>query len=245
VGLIACSSWLTRAGETNSAILPVPKLEEDSYDWEARHAEVLRLKDRLNPEIVLIGDSITHFWGGEPKANQVRGPQSWQSVLGRYRTLNLGFGWDRTQNVLWRLDHGELDGLHPRVVVLHIGTNNTSDTRNARQNTPAEIAEGIRAILRRVHAKVPAAHILLMAVFPREEQSDVPRRVQIATLNQLLAGLAAAEGVSFLDIGPKLLQPDGTLSRRIMSDFCHPTERGYQIWADALAPLLLPRPVRP
>jgi lysophospholipase L1-like esterase len=222
----------------NSALIPVPKLENDSYDWYARHAEVLRIKDSLNPEVVLIGDSITHFWGGEPKANHVNGPIAWESAFGKYRTLNLGFGWDRIQNVLWRLDHGELGGLHPRVIVLHIGTNNTSQTANARQNTPAEIADGIGAILRRIRAKAPHARIILMAVFPREQQPDHPRRAQITEINRLLAPLGKLPGITYLDIGPSLLQPDGTISRDIMADFCHPTDKGYQIWADALRPLL-------
>ena len=224
--------------QPNTAVVPVPKLENDSYDWYARHADVLRVKNAINPEAVLIGDSITHFWGGEPKANHVNGPKAWQFVFGNYRTLNLGFGWDRTQNVLWRLDHGELDGLHPRVVVLHIGTNNTSGTGNARQNTPVEIADGIREILIRLRSKVPSAQIILMAVFPREEKPDHPRRAQIAAINKLLAELAKTSGVTFLDIGTKLLQPDGTISRQVMSDFCHPTEKGYQVWADALMPLI-------
>lgn len=230
---------LAMAVPTNSALVPVPKLEEDSYDWYARHAEVLRIKHRLNPEVVLIGDSITHFWGGEPKAAQANGPVSWQAAFGGYRALNLGFGWDRIQNVLWRLDHGELDGLHPRVIVLHIGTNNTSDTDHARKNTPAEITEGIGAILRRLRAKTPEARIVLMRVFPREERPDHPRRHQIEGINQLLGGFARLPGVTVLDIGPKLLQPDGTISPDIMRDFCHPTEKGYQIWGSALAPLLL------
>ena len=225
-------------GSANTALVPVPKLEQDSYDWYARHAEVLRLKDRLNPEVVLIGDSITHFWGGEPKSAQANGPASWQATFGAYRTLNLGFGWDRIQNVLWRLDHGELDGVHPRVIVLHIGTNNTSDTERARKNTPTEIAEGVRAILRRLRAKTPEARIILMAVFPREQKPDHPRRQQIGEINGLLRELGQMPGVTWLDIGPKLLQPDGTISREMMRDFCHPTEAGYQIWGGALAPLL-------
>jgi lysophospholipase L1-like esterase/acetyl esterase/lipase len=223
---------------SNTALVPVPKLEEDSYDWYARHAEVLRIKDRLNPEVVLIGDSITHFWGGEPKAAQANGPTSWQATFGPYRTLNLGFGWDRIQNVLWRLDHGELDGLHPRVIVLHIGTNNTSDTEHARKNTPAEIAEGVRAIVRRLRARTPDARIILMAVFPREQKPDHPRRQLITQINASLSELGQLPGVAWLDIGPKLLQPDGTISPEIMRDFCHPTEKGYRIWGDALAPLL-------
>lgn len=223
---------------SNSALIPVPKLEEDSYDWYARHADVLRVKDQLRPEVVLIGDSITHFWGGEPKANQANGPQAWQNTFGRYRTLNLGFGWDRIQNVLWRIDHGELDGLSPRVIVIHIGTNNTSDTANARQNTPAEIVEGIGAILQRIRAKAPTARVILMAVFPREQKPDHPRRTHITEINRLLTDFAKTARVTFLDIGPKLLQGDGTISKDIMGDFCHPTEKGYQVWGEALTPLL-------
>jgi lysophospholipase L1-like esterase len=180
-----------RLPASNTALVPVPKLEEDSYDWYARHAEVMRIKDQLNPEVVLLGDSITHFWGGQPSSGQVNGPASWQAKFGGYRTLNIGFGWDRIQNVLWRLDHGELDGLHPRVIVLHIGTNNTSDTEHARENTPSEIAEGIRAILHRLRAKTPEARIILMAVFPREQQPDHPRRQHILEINRALSVIRA------------------------------------------------------
>ena len=125
------------ARPVNSAIVPVSKLEQDHYDWFARHAEILRVKDAVNPAVVFIGDSITHQWGGTPAANGHPSPgeQVLKTTLGQYRTLNLGFGWDRTQNVLWRIDHGELDGLHPKVVVIHIGTNNTSPG-HARPNRP-------------------------------------------------------------------------------------------------------------
>ncbi|HNY26119.1 MAG TPA: GDSL-type esterase/lipase family protein [Candidatus Sumerlaeota bacterium] len=220
----------------NTAVVPTPKLEDDSYDWWTRHADVLKVKQNANPEIVLIGDSITHFWGGEPKAHISNGPKAWDSVFGKHKVLNLGFGWDRTQNVLWRLDHGEFDGLHPRAVVLHIGTNNTAGTPNARENTPDEIAEGVRAICTRIHSKSPDTTILLMAVMPREEKADNPRRATIKEINQRLAELGKVEGIRFLDIGPKMLQADGTLSKEIAPDFCHPSEKGYQIWADSLKP---------
>jgi lysophospholipase L1-like esterase len=224
----------------NTAVVPVPKLENDSYDWYARHAAVLRAKEAIDPEIVLIGDSITHFWGGEPRARQANGPQAYASVFAPYRVLNLGFGWDRTQNVLWRLDRGELDGLHPRTVVIHIGTNNTSQTEHARQNTPAEIVAGIAAICGRVRSKTPGARIVLMQVMPREEKPDHPRRGQIAAINRLLVAFARANHLDLLDLAPKFLKPDGTLPRSLMPDFCHPNENGYMIWADALRPLLGP-----
>lgn len=222
----------------NTAVAPVPKLENDSYDWGKRHEEILRIKAAINPEIVLIGDSITHFWAGEPKSNRVSGPKAWDSVFGKRRVLNLGFGWDRTQNVLWRFDHGELDGLQPKLVVIHIGTNNTSQTKNARKNTPAEIAEGVRTVCSRVHEKCPKAKIVLMAIFPREEKPDHPRRKLIAETNVLLAKLPTSPDFAFVDIGPKVLTPEGVLTKDLMPDFCHPSEKGYQIWADALRPFV-------
>ena len=226
---------------TNTAIIPVSKLENDSYNWWDRHAEVLRVKDSINPEIVLIGNSITHFWGGEPKlkyadgkSRKPNGPNAWASVFANHRVLNLGFGWDRTQNVLWRLDHGEIDGLHPRTIIMHLGTNNTSETANARMNSAAEIVEGIRAVCMRLRSKVPGAHLVLMKVFPREEKPDHPRRILINEINKQLEVFARENGIDLLDIGPKMLTPDGTLSKEIANDFCHPTEKGYQIWADEI-----------
>jgi lysophospholipase L1-like esterase len=225
----------------NTAIVPAAKLENDSYDWWARHAEVLRIKDSINPQVVLIGNSITHFWGGEPKLRYANGklrkpngPKSWEGLFASYRVLNLGFGWDRTQNVLWRLDHGELDGLHPRTVVIDIGTNNTSQTPNARINTAAEIVEGIRAVCLRVRSKTPDAQIILMAVFPREQSPDHPRRILINEINRQLEIFTKEQKLTFVNIAPGMLAPDGTLLPDITRDFCHPTDKGYQVWAEAI-----------
>lgn len=225
----------------NTAVIPVSKLENDSYDWWARHAEVLRIKDSINPEVVMIGNSITHFWGGYPlrrntagQLAKANGPEAWAALFNGHRVLNLGFGWDRTQNVLWRLDHGELDGLHPRSVVIGIGTNNTSETPNARANTPEEITAGIKAICERVRSKVPHAKIILMAILPREEMPQHPRRQLINETNRLLAAFAEKEHLTFIDIGPQMLTDKGILLKEIANDFCHPTEKGYRIWADAL-----------
>ena len=236
VWALALSSALATAadGPLNTALIPVPKLENDSYDWYARHEEVLRVGRAINPEIVLIGDSITHFWGGEPKSALANGPAEWQAAFGAHRTLNLGFGWDRIQNVLWRLDHGEFDGLQPAVVILHIGTNNLSDTPNARSNTAAEIVAGIREICRRVQAKAPRTQIILMAILPRVETADDPYRQRIQEINPLLVPLGQEPGIHLLDIGERLVQPDGRIAREVMPDFCHPAPKGYRVWAEAL-----------
>jgi len=219
----------------NSAIVPATKLEENGYDWFGRHAEILNIKTALDPQVVFIGDSITHAWGGVPLTGAIRtGEGVLKSALGQYRVLNLGFGWDRTQNVLWRLDRGEIDGLHPRAIVLHIGTNNTSQTAHARQNTAEEIADGIKEICGRIRSKVPQTKIILMAVFPREHAPTAPRRLEITEINRLLAEFAKAAHLDYVDLGPKMLAPDGTLPKELAPDFCHPTAKGYQIWADAI-----------
>lgn len=229
----------------NMAIVPVSWLEYNGYDWFGRHAEILQKKDSINPQIVLIGNSITHLWGEKPEwknddrtFQKPRGQKAWTSVFSNYRVLNLGFGWDRTQNVLWRLDHGEIDALHPKLVIINIGTNNTSQTPNTRINTAPEIVDGIRAICMRVRSKVPYARIILMAVFPREQNPEHPRRILINEINKQLAVYAKENEIDFVDIGPKMLALDGTLPMDIAADFCHPTDKGYQIWADEIRPFI-------
>ena len=221
----------------NSALIPKTKLEEDSYDWFARHAEILKIKNEVRPDIVLIGDSITHFWGGLPKSH-ANGPKAWDELFGQRRVLNLGFGWDRFQNMLWRLDAGELDGLTPRLVVINAGTNNSSETKNARANTAPEIAEGLAALVQRVRAKCPQARILVMGILPREELASHPRRVLLDAANAAIEAWAKEHKVDFLKLNDKFLDAEGKLSRELCSDLCHPTEKGYRIWAEGLKPFL-------
>lgn len=152
--------------------------------------------------------------------------------------LNLGFGWDRTQNVLKRIELGELDGLSPKAIVLLIGTNNLTRSRNARENTPAEIAEGIGAIVDKCAAKCPQAQIILMAVFPRGEKPSNPDRAKIAAINERIIKFGGKPNVTFLDLTAKLTNADGTISKDVLSDFLHPAVKGYAIWAEALRPML-------
>lgn len=223
------------ATTTNTAIIPVPKLENDSYDWYKRHEQVLVIQKQINPRIVMIGDSITHFWGGEPKANNQNGPNAWKETYGDIPILNMGFGWDRTQNVLWRLEHGEFDGLHPKKLVLHIGTNNFSSTANARENSPTEICEAIITICDKIKAKSPDTKIIVMGILPRGHNPTDHWRPKIKELNRLLEEkLKGKTSVTFLDIGGKMLEPDGTLPKEIMPDGTHPSEKGYSIWGKAL-----------
>jgi len=218
----------------NSAIVPDVNIEYDSYDWLHRHHDVLTEQKKGNPDIVMIGDSITNFWGGLPKAGTANGPKAWASTFKDLRVLNMGFGWDRTQNVLWRLGHGEFQGIHPKTIVLNIGTNNLVGDETARTNTPEETAAGIAAVVKVLRGRSPESRIIVMAVFPRgfEKGNDLDARIQ--RLNAQLSGLSRDAKVKLLDIRTKLLQPDGTLIKEIMFDGTHPTEKGYEIWGQAL-----------
>jgi len=222
--------------QPNTAIIPRPGTEEDVYDWPRRHEAALAQKSRGPFDLVFIGDSITHFFGGEPADSNVRGRAAWDEFYGRRRALNLGFGWDRTQQVLWRLDHGELDGVHPRVVVVLIGTNNLS-TGRVRVNTDAEIAAGVEAVVGRIRSKAPAAKILLLGLLPRGEAGDF-NRLRIARINALLSRLDGSRNVAFLDPGERWLAPDGTFLPGVTADNLHPSEAGYRIIAEAIEPEL-------
>lgn len=215
-----------------STLVPVTQNRDwRSYDWPTRHAEVCALVRERKPDLVFIGDSITHFWGGEPKASRCSGADVWQRFYSRRNAVNLGFGWDRTENVLWRLQHGELAGALPKVVVLLIGTNNL-DT-----NTPDEIAAGIRAICTVLRMSSPQTKILLLAILPRGQKPN-PHRAKLAEVNARIAPLDGKDGVTYLDIGAKFLQPDGTISSELMNDFLHPTAKGYAVFAEAIEPTL-------
>src|ERR1051325_1595560 len=104
---------LTAMTDINTALIPVPKLEMDSYDFYARHHAELEIQKKVKPHVVLIGDSITHFWGGSPIGIEINGPTAWQHAFGDMPVISMGFGWDRTQNVLWRLRQGGFEGLTP------------------------------------------------------------------------------------------------------------------------------------
>ena len=145
-----------------AAAVPVPQTE--SW-WSARHEHALARIRQGEVDLLLIGDSITRGWADE-------GRRIWDAYYGRRRAVNLGFNGDRTEHVLWRLDHGEIDGIDPKLVIVMIGTNNTG----ARHDPPEETAAGIQAILTTLRTRLPGTKILLLGVFPRSASADDPLR---------------------------------------------------------------------
>ena len=204
----------------------IPATRTTPTNWLARHEGFVAQAKKGGVDILFMGDSITDNW-------RSRGVNVWNKCYAPRRAANFGIGGDRTQHVLWRIGHGELDGIKPKVTVLMIGTNNSN-------SDPAdEIAKAIKMILDDIHARIPDTKILLLAVFPRNKPTDKPEQMEkIHQVNDLIAKYDDGRTVKFLDIGPKFLGPDGKVPADIMADFLHPSEKGYQIWADAMNPTL-------
>lgn len=198
--------------------------------WKGRYEEKITLVKQGGWELVFMGDSITHGWEGG-------GKEVWAKNFGQYKALNLGYGGDRTEHVLWLLDNGELDGYQPKLLVLMIGTNNTGH-RPLEQEKPEDTAAGIKAILDKIAQKSPTTKVLLLAIFPRGANPDDGMRVRNDKVNALIKGYADGKRVLFLDFNKELLEADGTLSKEIMPDLLHPNAKGYEIWAKAVMPVI-------
>jgi lysophospholipase L1-like esterase len=203
----------------NSAITPTPQL-----GWFL-HFQFNMTTAAKMPKVDLIfdGDSITDFWMNKGKA-------IWNQRYAKLNAYDFGISGDRTENVLWRLQNGQVNTLHPKLIALMIGTNNLA------VNTPPQIAEGVKAIVNEYRQRCPDSIILLQAVFPRGAKSDDPLRQKIKDINQIISQLGDGDKIVYMDFGDKFLAPDGSLSSDIMPDFLHPSDKGYQIWADAIQP---------
>lgn len=220
--------------------IPCEKIENDAYDWYARHAAKLEEVKTKRAELLFIGDSITHFWNYEESVPTA--PDVWEEFYGNRTVLNLGFGFDRTQNMLWRLEHGEMAHQSPKVIVVNAGTNHFSYTPNYDGDTPEVAFEGVKKLVETLRALAPEARIVLMAVFPRVQEE---KQQKINQLNKLLKAFtenAADPELFFLDLTDKFLYPDGSFNADLYRDrSCHPNAAGYRIWANALEVLIAPR----
>lgn len=224
-GLTSCPDYRTES------VTPAVQTEAFAIDWWLDlHEQQLQTKRRLlaagtPPQIVFIGDSITQGW------EQV-GLPVWQRHFAALPALDLGIGGDRTENVLWRMQNGALDGLAPKLAVLMIGTNNAG-ARSAERTVA-----GVKLLIDEILQRLPHAKLLLLAIFPRGETPDDFLRQVNEGVNQVLPGFADGQRVHFLNINAALLEADGRLSTEVMPDLLHPNLKGYEIWQRAMAPTL-------
>ena len=203
----------------NDAIVASPR----DANWKKRHESFNERVKQGHADLLFIGDSITQGWERAGKA-------VWDEYYARRNAVNLGISGDRTQHVLWRLDHGNIDGIKPKLAVLMIGTNNASS------NTSEQIAAGITAIVEKLRAKLPETKVLILAIFPRGPDKDNAARKVNEGANAIIHKLADGKMVHYLDIGPHFLAADGTLSKEVMPDLLHLNERSYRTWAEATEP---------
>jgi lysophospholipase L1-like esterase len=226
LGLLLLAGCETGPRRVNGLVTTTPVTQDRdhaTYNWQSRHAEILARNQTVKPDVVFIGDSIIHFWGGAPKAPRVWGGEAWTNCFAGFKVTNLGFGWDRTENVLWRLDHGELDGIKPKVIIIKIGTNNTSA-----KNSPEDIAAGIEAVCATAHKKVPAAKILLLGILPRRD--EIPGHSATNPVNQLLHDrLGDVDYLTYCDFGAAFRRADGTPNPALYRDGVHVNAVGYAI----------------
>jgi len=223
------------APERVDASAPIPKTGNARF-FELHEKFLARAKS--GPiGVLFLGDSITEGWG--------KAPHVWEKFYGKLDAANFGIGGDQTQHVVWRIENGELDGIHPKVVVLMLGTNNSAG------HTAEEIAAADKKIVELIRTKIPETKVLLLAIFPRGARRDkdgavtdpaitdaTKRMAVIHDVNARLAKLDDGHDVRFLDLGKVFLGQDNRIPWPIMPDQLHPTAAGYQLWAEAMDPLL-------
>ncbi len=216
---------LPAAAQEKLSTAETPTPRKDQW-WMKRQDAMNERVAKGHVDIVFIGDSITQGWEGA-------GKKVWEKYYGGKNAVNLGIGGDQTQHVLWRLQHGNLQGIHPKLAVLMIGTNNASA-----RHRPEQIAAGIKTIVQEIRKDSPKTKILLLAIFPRgANEQDALRQVNEKT-NRIIAKLADNKHVFFEDIGKNFLKKDGELTRDIMPDLLHLSPEGYEIWARSIAPMV-------
>ena len=198
------------------------KQQRDSYDWYARHEEILKLNRENAPEIIMIGNSITHYWAGEPTAPTQRGKEAWDKLFKNRSVRNLGFGWDKTENVLWRIYHGELDGFKANMIFLLIGTN------NLQFNTDKEILQGILQVTEAIKIRQPQAKLCVMGILPR---ANTEKRIQ--QINKELRK-KLEQNCIYINLSNLLTDKNGIINSSLFSDGLHPNTKGYEKIAEVL-----------
>lgn len=215
-----------------AAVEPMP---QNNPLFMPAHEALLAKAKQGDIDVYFLGDSITRRWhANDYPAHQ----ENWRQNFLGWNAADFGWGGDTTHNVLWRITNGELDGVTPKVVVLMVGTNNIGGTPpDDEQAKVDEVVGGIEAILDVVQEKAPQARIVLMGITPRNTNGSPAVMPTIDKINDRIAAFADGERIVYLNINDKLADADGKLFDGVTDDGLHLSDKGYQIWADALKPL--------
>ncbi len=200
------------AGDKRTMRAVRQRREPATYGWNERHSTILEQVSNEAPRNVILGNSIVHYWGGAHRIEN--GKDVWSKQMGGY--MNMGCGWDRIENLLWRVQHGELDGYKAERVVVMIGTNNLA------MDSDEDIVDGIEFLLANVRARQPEAKIRVVGLLPRRGQEE-----RIKQVNIRLRRMAQTEGYDYVDVGERLLQADDKIDEGCFTDGLHPNNTGY------------------
>jgi beta-glucosidase len=208
-------------------LTPLPGHFPDDPDrWLRRHAELALIPDRHSARLVFLGDSLTEGWC------HASGSRAWRAHFAARGALNLGVAGDRTQQVLWRLSHGALDGLDPDGVVLLLGVNNLWTGRQDNRR----VAKALQAVATEIARLLPRTRILHLGLLPAGERPEGTLRQHLQAVNAALAAAPRPPRTRFRDLGSAFVEPDGRINPAVMPDFCHLSESGYTRLAHSLVP---------
>jgi lysophospholipase L1-like esterase len=223
-----------RVGAAQTPAIPAeqPTARTDPNSQRA-HEELLAKAKRGRIDVYFVGDSITRRWGATDYPQLL---ENWTKNFFGWNAADFGWGGDTTQNILWRLQNGELDAVQPKVVVILAGTNNLPATAGDDDAKAADISRGIAAIVDTIHMKASSAIVILTAVFPRNDRPGFNGAID--KINTHLARLADGVRVRFVNVNDRLADASGQPLKEMLGDGLHPTVKGYQMWADALKPIL-------
>jgi (4-O-methyl)-D-glucuronate---lignin esterase len=208
---------------------PRMRLDRNSH---IAHQQLLAKAKSGGVDLCFLGDSITRRWGALDYPDLLA---HWNETFHGWNAANFGWGGDRTENILWRLDNGELDGVAPKVIVLQAGTNNIGRSPGG-DDMVADITRGLRAIVDVCRKKAPGATIVLTAIFPRGDNPAATKT--ISAINANLAEMADGASIRFLDVNDRLADAGGALFEGMTVDGLHPSRKGYEVWAEGLRPVL-------
>ncbi|MFT7035783.1 MAG: lysophospholipase L1-like esterase [Cyclobacteriaceae bacterium] len=219
-----------KAQRSNSAIIPAHHL--DRKGWKGRHEQILEKVKASDPKLIMIGNSITH------NLDKPERKIFWDQCLNELGAVNMGISGDRTENVIWRLQNGILEGINPKVATLLIGTNNTDGNNYLEVSTPNELSQGIWKICEILREKLPETEIVLLGILPYGNKPNNRDEINKAC-NKIISGFPEQDHkIHYYDLGELFLTEEGKVDRNLMPDYLHPNIEGEKLIFEVMSPIV-------